>query len=669
MKKTTIKTKIIVIPVIVIMLSILFISITSSLYIKHLLKTQLHSDVITLSNQIVSEINNNNMSLKNINLLLEDKLFSAANILKSRQNELSSPYLKELAKNLGIDELYYYRDNTILYSTVDSYVGWKPDNGHPVMNFAKSGKEQLVEEIRKESESDNYNKYAYMRFPDGSFVQIGIRANAVQKLTDSFNYQTLAENLAKKEGFVSATILDKDLKGIASSDENNIGTLFDKNNAPEAVQSLNGKISMEEYTNNKILKVAVPINVDGQINNVLLMNISMDNIYSEMNKTIIVNSIFSIVVFIIISLILFNTSNYAIKSINKLKELLGIISFGDFTKEVPDELLKKTDEFGEISKSIDVMRSSIKEIVSKTGNISDKVAASSEELTANTKQVSNSVNEVSRTIDDIAKGAINQATQTELGATNISHLGDYILETQKVIDDLNIVSNEVGKYKEEGIIVLNYLVEKTNKTFEATTEIKNVISETNISTEKIQDASKMIKSIADQTNLLALNAAIEAARAGESGKGFAIVADEIRKLAEESNRFTDEISKIIQDLISKTSKSVSEMVIVGTIVQEQTLGVKETKNKFEDISNAIDKMKFQINSLNESSTSMIKQKEKMINVIENLSAISEENAAGTEETAASVTEQTKSVYEIAESSQALAELAKELKDSISKFKY
>nr|WP_246565533.1 methyl-accepting chemotaxis protein [Tissierella carlieri] len=529
---------------------------------------------------------------------------------------------------------------------------------------------ELFEDLRQDTESKNYLKYGYLKGIDGTFVQVGIIANRVQELTQSFSYQKLLQDIALEEEIAYALLMNKDLETIAHSDEEEIGKVFDDEGSKSA--AITGVPYSQEWHYEKeditVLDVLYPVIINEEHIGAVSIGYSMENVNSAINKNITIVSISVISAIILLWIILFTTSNYAVKIINKLKEHMRFMALGDFSNTIPEDLVSKNDELGEISQAVESMQSSITNIIKNVLDTSQQLAASSEELTAISHQSAIAADEVARTIEEIATGASDQAKDTEQGVSSILELGDRVVENECYIENLNTSAEKVNNLRNEGLQILKDLVEKTNTNRESSKEVQNVIIATNRSAEKIVNASEMIRSIADQTNLLALNAAIEAARAGDSGRGFAVVADEIRKLAEQSSNFTEEIGNIVNELTDKTSSAVKTMEELEEIVSSQNESVNLTNDKFVGIAEAIEEMKESIEKVNHSSYEIANRKEDIIKIMENLSAISEENAAGTQRASASVEEQTAAMEEIANSSEQLAKIAEELNKQVEQFK-
>ncbi|MCR6109179.1 methyl-accepting chemotaxis protein [Bacillus sp. A301a_S52] len=340
--------------------------------------------------------------------------------------------------------------------------------------------------------------------------------------------------------------------------------------------------------------------------------------------------------------------------------------------EATDDKLKKyagrQDEIGTIVQSLTNMRSNLVGLIQMTGQLSEQVSAASQQLTATSQHSSNAASEVSSAIEDIASGATDQATDTEKGSEQVQELGTLMDNNKFLVTTVMDATGHVSELKNDGLESLRDLVEKTEVNTKSIKEIKEMIVTTDASAEKIASASQMIRGISEQTNLLALNAAIEAARAGEAGQGFAVVANEVRKLAEQSNDFTEEIVTIIQELTEKTKNSVKTMNLVDENTSSQLSSLETTNAQFTGIDGAVEKMKQAMTNMMESDHLMQDKKEEIIHLINNLSAISEQNAASTQEATASVQEQTASMAEIAHSSEELANLAEKMQESISKFK-
>lgn len=330
--------------------------------------------------------------------------------------------------------------------------------------------------------------------------------------------------------------------------------------------------------------------------------------------------------------------------------------------------LQTRDELGEISRHFEQMKANLRSVLDEVNLASQRLSASSEELTATSGESSKAAEEVANTIEDISKGAQDQAKDTEKGSAEVSELGEFIEHEQGYVEQLNDIADEVTDLKDDGMKLVHDLIEKTKTNHAEIVAVQGIIQETNENKEKIESASGMIQNISEQTNLLALNASIEAARAGEAGKGFSVVADEIRKLAEQSNKFSAEIKQIIDKLGEKTNEAVARMETSKQTADVQSASVNSTSDKLEGVADAIERMHATIGDLNQSGASMQRKKEEIVQVIENLSAISEENAASTEEMSSAIEEQTASMQEIASSSEELARLADDLQSTVQKFR-
>ncbi len=328
----------------------------------------------------------------------------------------------------------------------------------------------------------------------------------------------------------------------------------------------------------------------------------------------------------------------------------------------------RKDEIGDIYRASVELKNNLIKIVKGISEHAFSTATTSKELTETAKNTNESALEVASAVGNIAEGATSQAEDTTEAAVNIDENTKSLNEMIEVLEELKNAVNDIDNKKDEGKVALEELDRLTDVNAEEAEFVNTIIIETNESAENISKASEMIQSIADQTNLLALNAAIEAARAGEAGKGFAVVAEEIRKLAEDSTKFTNEIRVVIDNLKEKSETAVSKMARAKEIAKEQDLQSKISRGKFNEIEEAVEKSQLIVRKISENSKSIERKNDDIVKVIENLSAIAEENAATTEEASANVENQTQSINEISSASANLAEIANKLQKEVDNFK-
>lgn len=353
------------------------------------------------------------------------------------------------------------------------------------------------------------------------------------------------------------------------------------------------------------------------------------------------------------------------RPITEIVNTMKVVAAGDLTTKSE---VKTKDEIGDLSDNFNTMIENVRELVGNAYGVSNELSESAENLAASSEEASASSDEVTRTVEEIAKGATDQAEETENSVKLTSGLSDNI---EKLFDSSKNISentNMVIDINKRGVEVVKDLKDKSQENMKSTEEISDSIDNLEKQSRNIGGILETISSISEQTNLLALNASIEAARAGEHGKGFAVVAEEIRKLAEESSSSADEIRKIIEIIQGQTNETVEIMGIFKENSQVQFKAVEEVNDSYVEITNSINEIVGQIAEINNFIEVMMGDKEKIVGSITNISSVSEQTAAASEQVSATMDQQNMAVETVAQSAEQLSKLAMDLQTEIRKFK-
>ena len=362
-------------------------------------------------------------------------------------------------------------------------------------------------------------------------------------------------------------------------------------------------------------------------------------------------------------------ANSIAKPIKKITAITSRVSGMDFREDkVQDSLNSRGDETGGMSRALSELRNELINVVADIKGKSKNVMDASNALTIDARETSTTMGQLERAVNDIAQGASSQAEETQKATEHVIVMGNMVEETNHEVHNLLEFANNMSQSTVEAKEVLVEL-EKINKEAE---QYIDVIAEqtatTNESAMKINEATKLITSIAEETNLLSLNASIEAARAGEQGRGFAVVAAEIQKLAEQSNESAKQIEEIIQVLLNDSEKAVETMYYVKEIFRRQSEHVEQTDNAFNTINDGVAQSITGINKISEKTNQLDEARISVVDVVQNLTAIAEENAASAEQTSASVTEVAAIADDIGDKSEALKGISKNLQDTIEIFR-
>lgn len=395
-----------------------------------------------------------------------------------------------------------------------------------------------------------------------------------------------------------------------------------------------------------------------------------DFIKSIVDKGFNITILISIIVFVVFTIIMTLFIKSLNKRLNTIHEILQKTLNFDYSED--DKYIVQISTFKDETKIIGEiiinMRKTFRDLILSIINNLNDIKSVSKHLSDISEQSFSTITDISNAIESIAQGATAQATSTMNAANDTNKISNVVKDNYKILSELLNCSKNIENAKNESNSELLNLIKISNDAKNGINNVYDVINLTNISAQKIENASTMIQSISDQTNLLALNAAIEAARAGEQGKGFAVVAEEIRKLAEDSNKFTDEIKLVISELKKDSNYSVDLISKIKEMVDYQNIALSQTNEKFNDISLEIDNTNIIINDLEKSGNELEAMNNDLASIVEDLSAISEENAAATEQVAASSQEQVNSNKNITKESENLNHIINDLNNKINVFK-
>ncbi|KGE16397.1 methyl-accepting chemotaxis protein [Paenibacillus wynnii] len=351
--------------------------------------------------------------------------------------------------------------------------------------------------------------------------------------------------------------------------------------------------------------------------------------------------------------------------INRLQAAVRKISEGDLRQQINSPY---NDELGQLSHHFDHMVEQVRDMLQQTQSVASSLAAYSETFQHSSSITAHTNLDIVRTIQEISVGADQQAGQTEQSASFIQELVREVQEITAYTGDMLETSHTANLNTRKGSAAVTALREVSEHSRDSVGKAYQALNKLAEQSKDISRITNSIMEISSQTNILSLNAAIEAARAGVYGKGFSVIADEVRQLSDQTKESSSHINDIINEWLVGMADFQSYMLDTRKNLEEQDHKVAETLSSFEAIDQSIEAISKQIGQIHVKVDSTQSMNAKLAESVHSVASIAEKTAAGVQEVNASSIQQDTAIRDIARQAVEINEISQKLFREINVFK-
>lgn len=445
-----------------------------------------------------------------------------------------------------------------------------------------------------------------------------------------------------------------------------IGTKLDSTIAQKVLKEGQRYTGAAEILGTKYITTYAPlIGPDNKPIGVIFAGQQMSEAIASRDKLIYTISGITVLVLIITIVLAIVIARKISRPIKELAKTAELVAAGDLTLTVA---VTSTDEVGALAQGFNHMIAELKALITNVNGLAQTVAASAQELNASADQSAQAANQMAISITDVAHGTESQRSAVDNASVTIQEIAAALQVVAENTGSVAAASEQTTVAAEAGNKAVKSAISQISKLKEIVSQSSAKVSRLGERSSEIGRIVDTIGSIAGQTNLLALNAAIEAARAGEAGRGFSVVAEEVRKLAEESQEAARQISDLVGEIQGETQEAVlsmqegSQQVAIGSQV------VNRAGEAFQNITSLIDKVANQIQDISAAIHKIAIGSEQIVSIMQVIDEATKHANGEMQSASAATEEQSASMQEIASASQALAQLAQQMQASVTQFR-
>ncbi|MBB3112314.1 methyl-accepting chemotaxis protein [Paenibacillus phyllosphaerae] len=352
-----------------------------------------------------------------------------------------------------------------------------------------------------------------------------------------------------------------------------------------------------------------------------------------------------------------------------LMQMTALMNEGERGNLTVRSTITGKDEIGRLSMSFNVMMENITTLVHRTNDSAVRVLETAQELAEASKMTARAAKEISTATEEIAGGATTLAVEAERGQSLTDMISERVVRTIHVNAEMSESAEEVSQASGRGTEAMKALIVQTGETEDLTRSLVEKVGKLGDSAKAVDKITVLLNDITKQTNVLSLNATIEASRAGAAGRGFMVVADEIRKLAEQSKQSIQTVSQMAKQIQAEVGETVDALSAVYPMFRQQAVSVQEANSIFGKVQLRMNELAGKLSEVTESVQELEHTQHQLSETMSGVSAVAQQSSASSEEVASLGSEQLSVSGNLVDLADNLQELSTDLKRILESFKF